>query len=237
MEAIILAGGLGTRLREAVPTLPKCMAPVNGRPFLDYLIARLRQQGVTRFIFALGYKAEIIEQYLESRLEPGSFAVSLEDEPLGTGGAIAKAMQLAKEEWVLATNGDTLFAAALAPMVNKVSTGDFSCCLCLKPMADFSRYGTVELNTNGTITAFREKQYCAEGLINGGLYLVNRAKFLQSSQNLVKFSFEEQFLAEEAPKGRLCAVVDHSYFIDIGIPEDYNLAIRDLLPENSPFLF
>lgn len=227
MEAIIIAGGLGTRLREAVPTLPKCMAPINGQPFIHYLITWLEKQGVTRFIFALGYKSEIISSYLSTRLAADAYVISLESEPLGTGGAIAQAMQFAQNEWVLATNGDTLFAASIAPMQEKVVNSHFSCCLCLKPMRNFSRYGTVEIDTKDTITAFSEKKYCVEGLINGGLYYINKAKFVGATTNIEKFSFEEDFLMKASKEGGLCAVKDNSYFIDIGIPEDYNRAIAE----------
>src|SRR5438094_352041 len=103
-EAIILAGGLGTRLREAVPDLPKCMAPVAGRPFIAHVIDCLRIQGIERFIFSLGYKWGLIEEFLQRHYPTLDYTCSIEEEPLGTGGAIYLALQKAKEENVLIAN-------------------------------------------------------------------------------------------------------------------------------------
>src|SRR5215831_19997202 len=108
-EVIILAGGLGTRLRDAVPDLPKCMAPVAGRPFLFYVINYFRSQGIESFIFSLGYKHEIIEQWLTDQFATLDYLSVIEEEPLGTGGAIAMASSHATEKNVLVANGDTLF--------------------------------------------------------------------------------------------------------------------------------
>src|SRR5690349_1037391 len=107
-EAIILAGGLGTRLREAVPELPKAMAPVAGRPFLSFVIDALRMQGIERFIFSLGYKSELIEEWLQKEYPTLSCQTVTEAEPLGTGGGIRLALQQATTEDVLVANGDTL---------------------------------------------------------------------------------------------------------------------------------
>src|SRR6185295_3379258 len=108
-ETIILAGGLGTRLRDAVPDLPKCMAPVAGRPFLFYVINYLRSQGIEKFIFSLGYKHEIIEEWLDDQFATLDYQCVIEKEPLGTGGAILLACKSAKEKNVLIANGDTIF--------------------------------------------------------------------------------------------------------------------------------
>src|SRR5258708_24754201 len=108
-EAIILAGGLGTRLRNTVPDLPKCMAPVAGRPFLFYVINYLRSQGIEKFIFSLGYKHEVIRQYLWDEFSTLKHDCSVEEEPLGTGGAIQLACTKTTDENVLIANGDTLF--------------------------------------------------------------------------------------------------------------------------------
>ena len=112
-EAIILAGGLGTRLREAVPDLPKCMAPVAGRPFLFHVINYLRLQGIERFIFSLGYKHEVIEEYLQGHFPTLKYVVALEEEPLGTGGAIQLACTRAESKHIVVVNGDTMYKADL----------------------------------------------------------------------------------------------------------------------------
>src|SRR5690349_9693610 len=108
-EAIILAGGLGTRLRSAVPDLPKCMAPINGKPFLKYVIDHLSSEGINKFVFSLGYKHEAVVEYLQKAFPALKYEVALEEEPLGTGGAIKLALHYAKEKCVIVTNGDTLF--------------------------------------------------------------------------------------------------------------------------------
>lgn len=226
-EAIILAGGLGTRLREAVPDLPKCMAPVAGRPFLFYVINYLRSQGVQRFIFSLGYKHEVILAYLEKSFASLSYEYVVEDTPLGTGGAIALALTKATQPDVLVTNGDTLFKIN-ADELYKQHTGTAALCtLALKPMQDFERYGVVELNDNNQVTAFKEKQHYDNGLINGGCYLLQVAGFKAQSWP-EKFSFETDFLEKQYPQGQLYGQVQEAYFIDIGIPADYNQAQHDL---------
>src|SRR5450432_2007636 len=104
-EAIILAGGLGTRLRSAVPDLPKCMAPVAGKPFLFYVINHLQKQGIDKFIFSLGYKSEVIIEYTKAQYPKTSIQFTIEEEPLGTGGAIKLAASKATDKNVLVLNG------------------------------------------------------------------------------------------------------------------------------------
>src|SRR5579871_5034983 len=113
-EVIILAGGLGTRLRSAVPDLPKCMAPVGGRPFIGYIVDYFRRAGIERFIFALGYKSEAFDAFLQAEFPDGGYVVSLEDSPLGTGGAVRQACSLVRDSDVLVLNGDTFFRIDLA---------------------------------------------------------------------------------------------------------------------------
>jgi D-glycero-alpha-D-manno-heptose 1-phosphate guanylyltransferase len=224
-QAIILAGGLGTRLRSVVNELPKCMAPVAGRPFLFYVINELRLQGVTDFIFSLGYKHEVIEEYLQSSFSTLRYQVVIENEPLGTGGAIQLACKKASAENVVVTNGDTLFKIDLSALLAFHEQQKADCTLALKPMQDFDRYGVVELDTDQRITAFKEKQFYSSGLINGGTYVLNTKAFLAHAFP-EKFSFEKDYL--ETRKGKLVGLVQDSYFIDIGIPEDYNRAKEEL---------
>lgn len=187
-EAIILAGGLGTRLRSAVPDLPKCMAPVKNKPFITYVIDYLLQQGIEKFILSLGYKNEVIIDFVKAQYPDITIQYSIEAEPLGTGGAIQLACNKATEKDVLVTNGDTLFKANLKTLANVHHQLNALCTLCLKPMQDFNRYGVVELNEESQILSFKEKQFYQEGLINGGLYALNIASFLQKKLP-GKFSF------------------------------------------------
>lgn len=226
-EAIILAGGLGTRLRDTVPDLPKCMAPVAGRPFLFYVINSLRLEGIERFVFSLGYKHEIIEEYLADQFSRLDYQCVIEEEPLGTGGAIQLACQNAEDKNVLIANGDTLFKVTLAALSSLHFGHDADCTIALKPMQNFDRYGAVELNKDNTIENFREKQFYAEGLINGGVYLLNKERFL-NNEFPEKFSFEKDFLETRISNGKILGLLQDGYFIDIGIPEDYNKAQTEL---------
>lgn len=227
-EAIILAGGLGTRLREAVPDVPKCMAPVNGKPFLYYLITHLQDEGITDFIFAVGYKGEMIVQYLEESFSSLSYKVSLEDEPLGTGGAIKKACALAKERSVLVANGDTLFKIDVTELAGFHSLSGAHCTLSLKCMEDFDRYGVVELGDDYAVTSFKEKAFYKFGLINAGVYALHVHRFLEEEDLPEKFSFEKDYLEAYFDKRRMFGIEQEGYFIDIGIPEDYEKAQADL---------
>jgi len=224
---IILAGGLGTRLRSVVSDLPKCMAPVAGRPFLFYVINYLRLQGVDKFIFSLGYKNEIIEDYLKDQFPTLNYQCSIEDEPLGTGGAIQLACQKATGKNVIVANGDTLFRINVEEVMSFHQQQHAECTLALKPMQNFDRYGVVELNENGTVRDFQEKRFYERGLINGGVYILNVAHFLAKRFPL-KFSFEKDYLEQYYQEGKIFGIVQDSYFIDIGIPEDYNRAQEEL---------
>jgi D-glycero-alpha-D-manno-heptose 1-phosphate guanylyltransferase len=169
-EAIILAGGLGTRLRPVVSDLPKCMAPVNNKPFLFYVIAYLSEHGIDKFIFSLGYKHEVIEDWVNAQYPKLNVQFSIEEEPLGTGGAIKLACSLSTEKNVLVVNGDTLFKVDNSTLSSSHLKSHAECTLSLKPMHDFDRYGVVELNADNSIASFKEKKQYKTGLINGGVY-------------------------------------------------------------------
>ena len=226
-EAIILAGGLGTRLRSVVADLPKCMAPVNGKPFLAYVIQYLQQQGIERFIFSLGYMSEPIIDFLNKEFPSLIFTTSLEDEPLGTGGAIKQALTFAEGENILVTNGDTLFKIDVNEVAAIHNETNADCTLSLKPMNNFDRYGVVVIDESRRIISFKEKQFYASGLINGGVYMLNKKSFL--SEDLPqKCSFEKDYLEQYFPTRKMYGIEQQQYFIDIGIPEDYAKAQIEL---------
>ena len=226
-EAIILAGGLGTRLKETVPDLPKCMAPVAGRPFLFYVINYLRSQGIEKFIFSLGYKHKAIEEYLSSQYPTLSYDIAIEPEPLGTGGAILLSCKKVMEKNVIIANGDTLFKTNIPQLVSTHIEKDADCTLALKPMKNFDRYGVVELEKDDRITKFKEKQIYPSGLINGGIYVLNVEQFLRESFP-EKFSFEKDYLEQYYNKKKIFGLPQDNYFIDIGVPEDYSRAQQEL---------
>jgi D-glycero-alpha-D-manno-heptose 1-phosphate guanylyltransferase len=222
-EAIILAGGLGTRLREAVPDLPKCMAPVAGKPFLYYVITHLQKKGIEKFIFSVGYKNDVIIEFINSNFSVLNSQFAIEEEPLDTGGAIKFACTKVTEKTILVVNGDTLFMIDVNKLALFHNMCGADCTLSLKSMQNFDRYGVVGLNKDYSIKSFNEKKFYEAGLINGGIYALHSEKFLKEDLP-EKFSFEKEYLEKYFDKRRMYGVVQNKYFIDIGIPEDYERA-------------
>ena len=277
MEVIVLAGGLGTRLRSVVADMPKCLAPVGDKPFLGWLLEWLGQYPVNHVVFSVGYLKEQVIDYVQSREWPFAYDFAVEESPLGTGGGIRLALEKCREKQVFVVNGDTFYPVDLnaLPFCGPVTVA-------LKPMQDFDRYGAVEVSSglsasarpapaenyffgrcqknqfpagNATpthadadataehtsvpqhasasvmpdlighllITAFHEKQPCRKGLINGGVYAIDRS-LLDLSGLPEKFSFEKDVLEPGAAKGQIGGWVSDAYFIDIGVPEDYETA-------------
>jgi len=224
-EAIVLAGGLGTRLKPVVGDLPKSLAPVSGKPFLAYLLDYAKKQGIEKFIFALGYKSELIESFIKEYLPRSSYIFSVEEEPLGTGGAVFKACKEVSGTDTMVLNADTFFGISFLNISIIHELRKASCTLALKPMKSFDRYGAVEIE-NQVITGFSEKKFHASGLINGGVYALSAVDFLQHPFPPV-FSFEKDFLEKEYKGRKIMGMVSEAYFIDIGIPEDYDRAQRE----------
>ena len=226
MQAIILAGGLGTRLKSVVSDKPKVLSPVAGKPFLYYIIQYLQEQGVTSYIFSLGYLANQVIDFLQEDYSNLPYQYYIEDIPLGTGGGIKKAIELSTVQDVLIVNADTYFNISLSQMYAAHKATDAMCSVSLKLMNDFDRYGSVEIDINNTIILFKEKKYYAEGLINGGVYALNANHFLALPLPAV-FSFEKDYLEKYYTKQKIYALVQDEYFIDIGVREDLEKANRD----------
>jgi D-glycero-alpha-D-manno-heptose 1-phosphate guanylyltransferase len=226
-QAIVLAGGLGTRLKPVVADLPKSLAPIAGKPFLAYLLDYAKQQGIEKFIFALGYKTEQVEIFVKGYLPEGSYIFSVEEEPLGTGGAIYKACKELSTADTIVLNADTFFGIGYLNLSIIHKLRKAACTLALKPMKSFDRYGAVDIY-NQVITGFSEKKFHETGLINGGVYALSASSFLQKTFPAA-FSFEKDYLEKEYPKGHILGMVSNAYFIDIGIPEDYQRAQDELV--------
>lgn len=224
MECVVLAGGKGTRLRSVVSDLPKCMAPVAGRPFLAWLLDDLREAGFDHIILSLGYKHEAVEAWVATRPDRDSITCVVEEEPLGTGGGVRLALRQAREDAVFILNGDTFFGIDYPAMQAFHRQSGAQATLALKPLRDFDRYGEVTLDGEGRITAFREKRPCAEGLINGGVYLLQRDALAEMPE---RFSLEKDYFEPKAESADLAGFRSEGYFIDIGIPADYARAQRD----------
>ena len=227
MEAIVLAGGFGTRLQSVVSDVPKPMANVMHKPFLEYILYYLKENGITRVILSVGYKHNIIEDYFKNSFAGVEVDYVVEDEPLGTGGAILKALPIMKQNHIFIINGDTFFNVDMKKLLSNHHAYQSDLTLSLKPMISFNRYGSVEINQNFKVINFKEKEFVLKGNINGGIYVINKELF--EAFNLPKkFSFEE-FMHKNINELNIYATIFNSYFIDIGIPEDYEKAQDELV--------
>ena len=232
MQAILLCGGMGTRLRSVVADRPKPMADICGKPFLQYLLEMLRDKGITEVIFALGYMGEMIEEYFQDGSAFGlKIAYSYEEEPLGTGGAIRNALPKILEEEVLVLNADTYFPMDYQGLLrfHQENDGDFS--LATRAVPDISRYGAVRRDAAGRILAWNEKledggQPLA-GEINGGIYVMKKSLIAEIPEG--KQSLEQDCVPKWLSEGkRIFGLPFDGYFMDIGIPKDYQQFITDV---------
>ena len=225
-EVIILAGGLGTRLRSKVTELPKSMAPINGIPFLQYQLNYLSKYEFKTVYLAVGYLSNVITDFFGDNYKGIDIVYSFEKEPLGTGGAISQALAETKTEEVLILNGDTMFQVDLNDFYksHKENKADFS--MALKPLENFERYGVVQLNPANQVIGFEEKQFQESGIINGGVYILNKSKLISYSFPK-KYSFEREFLESKFRDLHFNGFVSEGYFLDIGIPDDYDQAQED----------
>jgi len=227
LQAIILAGGKGTRLRDAVPAVPKPMVPVAGKPFLQYLLDYLCHYRVSEVVLAVGYKFEIIRDFFGSKYKDMDIRYSLEKNPLGTGGAIKEALNFVSQDQVFIFNGDTFFPVNLPKMFQEHKDKNATVTIALKKMINFERYGSV-LVQNGKITKFNEKKSRESGLINGGIYIIDRSvqSFFPARQS---FSFEKDVMEKKTADLEIRPYIEDVYFIDIGIPGDYEKAQSDFM--------
>ena len=228
-EAIVLAGGFGTRLAHVVPAVCKPMAPVAGRPFLRFIMDQLAAAGFDRVVVADGYRREQIEGFFGSAYRGMAVEYSPENTPLLTGGAVKRALGRCRSNWVFVLNGDTWLDVDFAAMEAAACDApeNAPAVIAVKRMRDFERYGTVDVDADGALSAFHEKRPCEEGLINAGVYLL-RGDALDGMPE--KFSLESDYFEHVVGDGALRAVECTGGFIDIGVPEDYELAQTMLTP-------
>jgi D-glycero-alpha-D-manno-heptose 1-phosphate guanylyltransferase len=223
ISAIILAGGLGTRLRSAVPDVPKPMAPLNGQPFLEHQLDYWIGQGVHRFVLSVGYRHEIIERHFGSAYRGAELDYAVEKTPLGTGGGLLLAAGKieAAGPWLI-LNGDTFFEVGLADLVAFHEGKQAEITLSLFPVDDNTRYTGVEIDDAQRITALKSTG-SGRQLINGGVYLMGPAALaglpFKSGERL---SLEDDLLPQALFSGkRVYGHTVHGRFVDIGVPEDY----------------
>jgi NDP-sugar pyrophosphorylase family protein len=218
LPALILAGGFGTRLRGVLPELPKLLAPVNGRPFVRYLLDRLERAGVREVVFCTGYRAEQIRAEFERSPTPITLKFSHETHPLGTGGAVRQALQVIDAESFLVLNGDSYIDCDLQPFMDWHNQHGRLGSLLLTHVDDASRFGTVVTDERGVIEAFREKEgRPVPGWINAGVYLLSR-RLLEPLAEGQPYSIEKDLFPRWLPHG-LGGYRVQAAFLDIGTPE------------------
>jgi D-glycero-alpha-D-manno-heptose 1-phosphate guanylyltransferase len=224
LEAIILAGGFGTRLKKVVSDVPKSMALIHGRPFLEYLMDYLISQGITRAVLSVGYKRGCIMDHFGSRYKTLEVDYAIEEEPLGTGGGIRLAFWKVNGLRAFVMNGDSLFRFDFGLMLEQHLKRKADVTLALRKLRNTGRYGRVEMNRNRRITAFSEKdENAGPGLINGGVYVIEKL-FLMEPDFRGRFSIEKDCFERMFTDSRMFGFPASGYFLDIGIPEDFNKA-------------
>ena len=217
---LILAGGLGTRLKPSLKDLPKALAPVEGKPFLEIILDHWKSQGIRDFIFLLGYKAKdiifILEDLNSKNFKDCTFKFVVEKYQLGTGGAVINALnELKIKSNFYLINADTWLEINISDIPKNLVP-----CICLIEHETISRYGQVEINKEMRVLEFKEKEESSSsGLINSGLYYLQPEDFLKRS--IKKLSIERDIFPELIDKGKLNSCILDSTFIDIGVPEDY----------------
>jgi D-glycero-alpha-D-manno-heptose 1-phosphate guanylyltransferase len=217
-EAVILAGGYGTRLRQVVADVPKPMAPISGRPFLEIQLEMLDRKGVGHAVLAVGYLGHMIIEHFGDRFGNLELSYTTESSPLGTGGAMQRALQHCRSDRVFVLNGDTYldfdFDAA-----DRLWQPDHRGIIVARTVPDTSRYGRLAV-ADGWVHGLVEKGAGGEGVINAGCYVLNRGQ-LADFDVPPPFSFENDYLARLLPSSPFHLFVAEGLFIDIGVPEDF----------------
>ena len=228
MEAIILAGGVGSRLRSVVNDRPKVLALISEQPFLKYIIDFLISSGVTKLIFSLGYLSSQITDFVSELQLDINYEFTIENKQLGTGGAIKKAINFVNDKNVIIVNADTYFNINLKNMMKQHILKNADCTISLKYLINYNRYGTVIINDENKITSFIEKKQTENGFINAGYVILNKQKFQEQTHDFPEiFSIETDYLQKIINKN-IYGYISDGFFIDIGIPEDYIFAQKKL---------
>jgi len=222
-NAVILAGGLGTRLREAVPDLPKVLAPVNGRPFLCYVLDRLADAGCSTAVLAVGYGRDVVRSVIGARHGSVAIKYSEEQTPLGTGGAAAHAAKFVSTADVVVLNGDTFAEVDYCTMLAAHRAAVARVTVAVKWVDDVARFGAVDL-VGDRIVRFKEKGERGPGLINAGVYVFDTTLLASLDDRNEAFSLETDVLHRRTPELTPLAFITTGRFVDIGVPDDYRTA-------------
>ena len=222
MEAIILVGGKGTRLKGTIKNLPKPLAPVNGKPFLTYLMDNLIEQDIKHFVLSTGYKHDMIYKYFGNSYKSIKISYAQEKEPLGTGGAILNALKFCSSRLVYALNGDIYTDYPLNNLIKMNNNNNISLSLIDYNKKDINRFGRVEIDTNYNIKKFLEKgEKSNSNYISTGIYLINKNWFENEFNNIKKFSIEFNVF-EKFKNYKINGIPKKASFIGIGISKSYN---------------
>ncbi len=225
MEAIVLAGGRGTRLKAAVPELPKPMAPIGNRPFLEILLEFLARQHFTRIVLSLGYKAQYVVDHFGDRFRDMEIIYEIEQEALGTGGALRRALARCASDPVFVFNGDTYLDLDVDAVLAQWRQ-DRLPIVVARQVPDTARYGRLD-TTGNRIVGFIEKGVAGPGIINAGCYVFPREISVEFPPDQA-FSLEQDMLAKTVNRLSYQVFISTGRFIDIGIPEDYARAQVEL---------
>jgi len=230
---LVLAGGYGTRISEVIGGLPKVLAPVNDQPFLSYQMDNWIYQGITDFTFLLHYKSDLIIEFLQEYKKniptEISYTFIIEDNPMGTGGAILHAMNIANIEKCVIINADTWIESGYKKLFSATAPS-----MLVANVEDASRFGRVSLDVDNFVISFNEKDGLkTPGIINAGLFLLTKYQLQQAKEET--FSLESEILQPLAKAKRLQAIISNKSFFDIGIPEDLNLFREYILTKHKYF--
>ena len=218
IEVVVLAGGAGKRLRGVVSDVPKPMAPVGGKPFLDLVLSSLENKGIREVVLSVGYKAEKIIDYFGSSYRRLQISYAREKEPLGTGGAIKCALNYVKGDTALVINGDTFLDLEIRELLQTKNTTRNSI-IVARQTKDAERFGTISFS-GAKVTSFSEKLLTGPAVINAGVYLLSRSE-LDAFDVGQRFSLEEEYLPKACEQGKFNIFISRGDFLDIGTPEDY----------------
>ncbi len=231
-DCVILCGGLGTRLRDVIGEVPKVMAQVGGRPFLDLIIEYLKDQGAERIILCTGYKAEVVEEYYRGHDFGLTIDFSKEDEPLGTGGAIKNAREIILSDSFFVFNGDSFLPVDLRAFLDFHKKNEALASILVSQVGKISDFGSIEIDKAGRIISFQEKIEGADKkMVNAGIYCFDKSIF-QHMPGDQKFMLENDLFPSLVGNQFYGHYVDEE-FIDIGTPERYQSVRKNFKKGNS----
>lgn len=226
-DVVILCGGLGKRLRSVVSDRPKPMAEIGGKPFVQILIEHIASFGFHRFVLGAGYKADMIASHFRSVSLPLEIEVSVEDQPMGTGGGLKHVCDLLKAETVLVLNGDSFCNVDYIMMVAEHRARNADATVAVTPVPDAGAFGSISLDADGLVTSFDEKKTGGQGLVNAGVYVFRKC-VVESLPPTVPLSLEKDIFPELTRRRQLYAHVVEGPLLDIGTPDNYGRAQQSL---------